>query len=133
MRALRVEAHDPSCPLTVHEEADVPLVLRRANLSGTMSGMATGSSGVATVVQVISSVAAVTLAEDSGGREGLIIHNASTGILYVKFGTGASLTSYSVKVAPDGMYEMPENIYGGIITGIWSLANGFAYVTQQSS
>ena len=87
-----------------------------------------GSS--ATVTQVTSSASSGVLQASNGLRRGLCIHNASTQTLYVKFGTTASATSYTVKLAADGYYEMPANLYTGRGDGIWASANGYAYVTE---
>lgn len=84
----------------------------------------------ATVTQVSSSATSVTLQASNALRRGLAIHNASTAILYVKFGTTASATSYTAKIDADGSYEMPANLYSGRVDGIWASANGYAYVTE---
>ena len=52
-------------------------------------------------------------------------------ILYVKFGTTASATSYTVKMVADAYYEVPFG-YTGRIDGIWASANGNARVTEMT-
>ena len=63
----------------------------------------------------------------NAARKGATIHNDSTQILYVKFGTTASATSYTVKMVADAYYEVPFG-YTGRIDGIWASANGNARV-----
>ncbi len=62
----------------------------------------------------------VTLAAANAARKGLLAHNDSPSILYLKYGATATTSSYTVKIAADGYWEMPEPIYVGIIDGIWS-------------
>lgn len=57
------------------------------------------------------------------------IYNDSTATLYVKFGATASTTSYTVQIASQGYYEFPQPCYSGEVDGIWTAANGNAYVT----
>jgi hypothetical protein len=64
-------------------------------------------------------------------REGMIVHNDSTSILYLKYGTAATTTSYTYKIPSDATWEMPQPIYQGIIHGIWSAdASGSARITE---
>lgn len=85
----------------------------------------------AVVARVASSATVVTLKADSGqSRRSLQIFNESTAILYVKHGSAASLTDYTLQIAPSGYYEAPQPIYRGIVTGIWAAANGAAQVTE---
>lgn len=83
----------------------------------------------ATVTPVSSSATVVTLAAANGSRRGLTIYNDSTKILFVKLGSGASQTDFSVKLSSQGYYETPAQ-YTGIVTGLWSSVNGFGYVTE---
>lgn len=84
----------------------------------------------ATVSRVASSATVVTLAARNGGRRTLSIFNESTAILYLKYGSAASLTDYTVQVSAGAFYETPQPGYRGIVTGIWASANGFAQVTE---
>lgn len=85
----------------------------------------------ATVTQVASSASSVTLQASNASRKGLTIYNDSTQALYVKFGTTASATSFTVKIPADGYYEMPvAPVYTGRVDAIWAAANGNAYVTE---
>jgi hypothetical protein len=72
----------------------------------------------------------VTLQASNANRRQLVVVNDSTAVLYLKYGSGASATSYTVKLAAGDYWEMPLPAYTGIVTGIWASANGFAYVTE---
>ena len=66
-------------------------------------------------------------------RKGFMLENDSIYNLYLKLGTTASLTSYTVKITPYGWYEMSSPIYTGPIDGIWDGdQSGFARVTELS-
>lgn len=86
-------------------------------------------SGTATLSNVASSASNVTLLSSNASRLGASIHNDSTAILYVKFGTTASTTSFTVKMAADAHYEVPFG-YTGRIDGIWASADGAARMTE---
>lgn len=88
-------------------------------------------SATATLANVSGSASSVTLQASNTSRKGWTIHNDSAAILYVKFGSTASSTSYTVKLVADAYYEMPTtSVYTGIITGIWASATGTARVTE---
>lgn len=82
------------------------------------------------VTQVVSSTTTVLLKAANTDRKGLFVSNDSTQVLYVKYGTTASATDYSVKIASQGYYEIPFPVYTGRLDGIWASANGYAYVTE---
>lgn len=64
-------------------------------------------------------------------RRGLVIVNESSATLYIKFGTTASLTSYTYAIPAGATWEMPGfPTYTGRIDGIWSAANGNAQITE---
>lgn len=64
-------------------------------------------------------------------RNGAIIFNESTAILYLTLAKAtATVTNYSVQVAPGGVYLNKYTDYCGEIRGIWASANGAAMVTE---
>jgi hypothetical protein len=74
----------------------------------------------------------VQLLGADASRKGLNIFNASSGALYVAFSAVASLKSYTLQIPPNTLYEMPQPIYTGIMSGIWSNASGNALITPIS-
>ena len=88
-----------------------------------------------TTTAVYSSVAGATadtqLLAANTSRIGATIFNDSNAILYVKFGTGASSTSFTIRVPANGYYEVPFR-YRGQINGYWSVAIGNARITELS-
>ena len=92
--------------------------------------MARVSGGEATTANVASSTSAVTLIAANSNRRNLVIMNDSSAVLYIKYGAAASATSFTYKLAAGDTFEMPENTYDGIVTGIWASENGAARVTE---
>lgn len=89
------------------------------------------SASNSTVSSVNSSTSAVILLNSrQRGRIGIVIHNNSTSILYIKYGSGVSSSSYTYKLAAGSHWEMPNSIFSGVITGIWESENGNAKVTE---
>lgn len=89
-------------------------------------------SRAATTANVASSATNVTLfADDADGNvTGRQVHNDSTAILYLKYGSTATTTSYTVKLAAAEHYEFPTPVYNGRVDGIWAAANGAARTTE---
>lgn len=88
------------------------------------------SASTATTSNVVSSASSTTLLSANTARKGFTIFNDSTAVLYVKFGTTASSSSYTVQLAASGYYESGPVVYTGRIDGIWASANGNARVTE---
>lgn len=86
-------------------------------------------ASTATLSNVASSATSVTILAANTARKGAQIYNDSTQICYVKFGTTASSTSFTVPLAAATYYELPAG-YTGRIDGIWVSANGNARVTE---
>ena len=90
----------------------------------------TGKPSTATRSDVNDSAANQTLLAANSSRMGASIFNDSSSILYVKLGTTATTTDFSVKLFQDGYYEVPFG-YTGRIDGIWSAdSTGAARITE---
>ncbi len=87
-------------------------------------------AATSTLSNVSGSASSVTLLSANSSRMGAMIYNDSTAILYVKFGTTASTTSFTVKLYPDAYFNLPDPMYTGRIDGIWASAAGAARVTE---
>lgn len=86
----------------------------------------------ASVTSVADTASSTTLLSSNSSRRGASIFNDSTEILYVKFGTTASATDFTVKMAAGAYYEVPFG-YTGRIDGIWANnASGSARMTEIS-
>lgn len=86
-------------------------------------------SDTATLSSVTGSATSVTLLSANSSRLGFSVFNDSNRSLFIKMGTTASLTSYSVFLDSDEFYEQ-LNGYTGRIDGIWDGAAGDARITE---
>ena len=75
-------------------------------------------------------VSTVVFAQANGYTNGRAVYNDSSSTMYLKFGTAATLGSYTVQVAGNGFYEFPVPVYGGEVDGIWAAASGTARTTS---
>lgn len=91
----------------------------------------TGALSSDTHSSVNSSTSSVTLIAANTIRKSLTIFNNSTATLYVCFGTTATQASAKFPLTAGGFYEMPFNqVYTGVISGIWTSANGNASIYE---
>lgn len=104
------------------------------NLGVTMIPGGTSAAAATSTTTPVAGAAATTLLKAANtSRKGLIIANDSTSILYVLLGTGtASATNYTFAIAAKATVAADRTItgYTGAVQGIWSAANGFAYVSE---
>lgn len=109
-----------------------PITADANGLEVQLSALPALPATTATLANVGDSASSVTLRALNAARLGLTIYNDSTAILYVKLGATASATSFTTKVYPETLYELPSNpIYTGVVDGIWaSDAGGNARVTE---
>lgn len=87
----------------------------------------------ASLANVASSATNVTLKAANASRRGLIVFNDADKALHLKYGATASATSFTVKIAAGGYWEMPQPVYVGVVDGIWEAApTGSARVTEST-
>ena len=84
----------------------------------------------ATVTALLASTSTVTLFPRAYGTTQRLVFNASTAVLYLKFGEGASTSSYTVQVGAGALFEFPGAAFDGVVTGVWAAANGTAMCTE---
>jgi hypothetical protein len=99
-------------------------------ISGTVTANATKSS-TATLSNVSNSTSSGTLLSSNSSRIGATFYNDDTeAFVYLKLGTTASSTSFTIKIAPGGYYELPLPVYAGRIDGIATAASGTLRITE---
>lgn len=87
--------------------------------------------GTATCTNVAASVLNQTLLALNGSRRvATFFNDSATGTLFLKFGTTASTTSFTVKLIPGAYFEIPQPCYSGRVDGIWDIAAGDCRVTE---
>jgi len=82
-----------------------------------------------TSVSVTNSTTSILAA--NANRLGATIYNEGSAICYMKLGSTASLTSYTLQIASGGYYELPFN-YTGAIDGITSASTAQLRITELS-
>lgn len=87
------------------------------------------SSTAATITTIAAEIASSVLLAANPDRKGAIVHNKSTSKLHLALSATATVTAYTAPLDPDDYWEMPFN-YTGVISGIWTAANGNAIVTE---
>lgn len=124
-----ISSDQSSIPMT-NTNLDVALSTRASDASVAAISTEIARPATATLTNVSGSASSVTLLSLNANRKGFMIYNDSNADLYVKFGTTASVTSFTVKLGKDEFYEMNERVYTGRIDGIWSSATGAARITE---
>ena len=79
---------------------------------------------------VASTVGTVILADVRGDRRVCSVYNRSVNPLFLKLGSGAKTTDFTVMLVASGYYEVPNPVYRGVITGVWGTADGDAQVME---
>lgn len=88
-------------------------------------------TATATLTALASSTASAQLLASTAGRRGLILYNTDANAVLIKYGTTAAATSFTVRIDPDGYWEMPLPIYTGRIDAIWEAdGTGSLYATE---
>lgn len=92
--------------------------------------IASFNSSAATLSNVASSATNVTLLASNASRKGFKLYNDSKRTAFIKFGTTASVTSFTLKMVPDSYYEDVAPFYEGQIDAIWDVADGSMRITE---
>lgn len=70
----------------------------------------------------------VLMYSNPGGRR-VLFFNHHPGALFLKFGNGATVTDFTVKLSSGSYYETPLPVHTGAFTGIWDAAGGRVLIT----
>lgn len=106
--------------------------------SGALSADVSGSTvlpsvaSTATLSNVSASASSVTVLAANSSRLGAQGYNESSAVCYLKFGSAASTTSYTIQIPANTAWYLDGSsmIYTGIITAVWSSATGTMRVTE---
>lgn len=87
-----------------------------------------------TLSNVADTASSTTILAANSSRKGASVANDSSAALYLKMGSTASTTSYTVRLVQHAYWECPFG-YTGIITGIWATdpGDGAARVTEYTT
>ena len=89
------------------------------------------SNDTAGVSSVNAATSSTELLAANADRAGAMVYNNSANALYLKLGTGASSSSFTVKLNQDDYYEIPYG-YTGVVHGLWAATGGSAKITEVS-
>lgn len=94
--------------------------------------IAPAGTGSVSLSALASAATSARLLAANQSRKGLILVNTDANAVYVKYGTTASATSFTVIIPGNGGYwEMPAPIYTGQIDAIWAAdGSGSLYATE---
>lgn len=116
--------------LAALESVTVTGPLTDAQLRASVVSVESARLATPTLANVASSATSVTLFASNAAAKQRIIYNDSTAVLYVKFGTTASATSFTYYIVAGAHLEFPDPMYTGRVDGIWASANGNARCTE---
>jgi hypothetical protein len=101
------------------------------NTANTTAWLVTNQNfSTSTVTSVAGSATSVQLLASTSGRKAAYFYNDSTADCYLKLGTTASTSSFTVKMVSNSFYELPQPCYTGRIDAIWSSATGNIRITE---
>jgi hypothetical protein len=119
--------------------AKLPATLGQKAMTASMAVVLASDQSTVPVKEIRSTTSAVTsvagaasdtvLLAVNANRLGATIYNDSSANLYMKLGTGASTTSFTVRMAAQSYYELPAG-YTGAVNGRWGSATGDARITE---
>jgi len=98
-------------------------------ITDTSSFISLQRATVSAVTSVAASASNVTCLASNANRLGATISNDSTADLFLKLGSTASSSSYTVRLFQDSYFRAPAG-YTGVIDCIWASATGNARVTE---
>jgi len=116
--------YTPRTPLEFLVQKNNELV---SDLIATSSG---GSATTSTTTSVAASATSVELLAANSNRVEAVITNDSTAILYVKLGTGATTSDYTIALNAEESLVIDK--YTGVVHGVWASAVGNARITETS-
>ena len=108
-------ATDPALVVAISPNNSFNVTAARPSTTNTSSVAATTSN--------------TTILASNALRLGATVYNDSMALLYVKLGSAASLTDFTIKLFPLSYYEVPYG-YTGEIDALWSSTGGFARIGE---
>jgi hypothetical protein len=145
--ALRVDGSGSTQPVSgtvAVTQSTSPWIVSGSGTAGTpasgvitiqgISGMTpvqviTNKATTSSVTSVASSASNVTLLAANANRTFASIYNSSTKQVYIKLGTSASNSSFTILLMPNSYWEVPVD-WAGQIDAVWQAVNGNAIITE---
>lgn len=83
------------------------------------------------VTRVAASTGSATILAANGGRRTTVLYNEGAAKAYIKLGSGATTTDYTVQLGQGGSFIIPEG-YTGIISAIFNTNTGNIQISELS-
>lgn len=87
-------------------------------------------SNTATLSNITSQVTTQVILASNPVRKGFILFNDSTANCFIAFAATATTSAFTIFLNPTMTYQNEAIIYTGIMSALWSSANGFLRVTE---
>ena len=94
-------------------------VLQTAGIVTAPVGAPGGSVSTGALTSVNSAATSANVIAANAARKGLLAFNTDENAVLLKYGTTASVTSFTVRLPSNGYWEMPQPVYTGAIDAIW--------------
>jgi hypothetical protein len=83
------------------------------------------------ISNVAADTSSKTILASNSSRKSMMLYNDSSSAMYLAYSATASLSSYSVKISANTLFEMPPGVtYTGAMSAVWDTASGNARVTE---
>ena len=117
--------------IAVYDTGSLAFVPWDGEVTGVGAEVRPSTSSVSSVAASASSVS--VLASNTNRRTGTFYNDCDKSC-YLKFGTTASTSSFTVRIYPNGFFSMPYPVYTGAIDAIWEAApTGALRVTEMTT
>ena len=113
--------------LTNARAADVAIVDANGDH---VTGFDSSRPATAVLTTVIVTTVSISLLASNAARRRFIIHNDSTGTMFVAFAATATATAFTIELAGNNTYESPLNDYTGAISAIRAVGTSNVRVTE---
>ena len=111
--------------------ASLPLPIGAATSANQTTQINQISASTSSITSVSSSTSSVSLLVSNSSRKAAYFFNESTSVVYLKLGTTASSTSYTLQMLPNSFATIDEwPVYTGAVDAIWVTASGAMRITE---
>jgi len=106
---------------------DVAVLDPSGNQLAGFDGSRPATAGLATVVV---STTSIVLAASNAARRRIVIHNDSTGVVFIAFAATATVSAFTYELGGNATYDGPLNDYTGVISAIRASGSSNVRVTE---
>lgn len=128
----QIESYGTNTAITLQPNASIETVRSSATLHRIVSmAQLAYATSTATLSTVASSASSQQALAANASRIGCVAYNSDANAVLIKFGTTASGSSYTYRLAGGATWEMSQPIYTGRIDAIWEAdGGGSLFITE---